>query len=172
MLIVYGARLPCSRERATMAYKRTQPNSDPLLMITIRRNDQRLQLERALSRIWHQPELLFERSVLDAFSFLVENRLGGNPVKPDIFILDLEDGSCNLAALLETARMAPGLRHLPFIALVDCDSAAMRDRTYDAGADLVVPWPRLDTRIGDIAGLVVGSWLNTEPEEEESRPAG
>ena len=155
-----------------MAYKRTQPDSDPLLVITIRRNDKRLQLERALRRIWHQPKFLIEPGVKEVFTFLIENRLSGNPVRPDIFILDLEDGACNTVALLETARLAPGLRHAPFITLVDCDGAAMRDRTYDAGADLVVPWPRLDARLGDIAGIVVGSWLNTEPDEDASRQAG
>ncbi|HDL16956.1 MAG TPA: hypothetical protein ENH27_03850 [Rhizobiales bacterium] len=124
-----------------------------------------------MSRIWHQPKLLIEPSVREAFTLLVENHLSGNPVRPDIFILDLEDGACNTAVLLETARLAPGLRDAPFIALVDCESAAMRNRTYDAGADLVVPWPRLDARIGDIAGLVVGSWLNTESAEDASRQA-
>lgn len=155
-----------------MAFKRTQPDTDPLLAITIRRKEHRLQLERALRRIWHQPRLLIEPGVKEVFTFLMENRLSGNPVKPDTFILDLEDGARNTAALLETARLAPGLRHAPFIALVDCGSAAMRDHTYDAGADLVVPWPRLDARIGDIAGLVVDSWLNTEPEEDASGQAG
>ena len=154
-----------------MAYNRARPNSDPLLLITIRRNDQQLRLARSLGRLWDQPRLLIEPGVSEAFTFLVETRLSGAPVAPDIFILDLEDRTCNTAALLETARMAPGLRHAPFIALVDCESAATRDLTYDAGADLVVPWPRLDARIGDIAGLVVGSWLNTAPEDDGSRQA-
>ena len=156
-----------------MVYKQTMPNSNPLLLVAIRREDYRPRLCRALERIWENPEFLIESSVRDAFDFLIEERLKSNRIKPDIFIIDLEDGGCDTGALLETARLAPGLRYAPFIALVDGEDAGLRrDRTYDAGADLVVPWPRLEARIGDIAGLVVDKWLSTEPDDDEVRQAG
>ncbi|MFQ5625692.1 MAG: hypothetical protein ACE5FM_03455 [Methyloligellaceae bacterium] len=155
-----------------MVSNRTQPNSNPLLLFAIRREERRPRLRRCLGRIWEQPEFLIEPSVKDAFSFLIEERLSGNRIKPDIFIIDLEDGSCSASALLETARLAPGLRHAPFIALLDDEDAGLRDQIYDAGADLVLPWSRLEARVGDIAGLVVGNWLNTKPDDDEQRQAG
>ncbi len=144
-----------------MTSKQARPNSDPLLLIAIRRDDQRLRLERILSRIWLRPRLLIESNIKGAIAFLDEQSSKGNPVKPDTFIIDLEDGKSNTAALLETARLTPGLRHAPIIALIDGESAAMGEGTCDTGADLVIPWSRLDARIGDIAALVVDSWLDT-----------
>ena len=109
-----------------MVCKRTKPNSNPLLLVAIRREDYRPRLCRALERIWENPEFLIESSVRDAFDFLIEERLKSNRIKPDIFIIDLEDGGCDTGALLETARLAPGLRYAPFIALVDGEDAGLR----------------------------------------------
>ena len=131
-----------------------------------------MRLCRCLNRIWEHPEFLIEPSVKEAFSFLIKERLSGNRIKPDTFIIDLEDGSCNISALLETARLAPGLRQTPFIVLLDSEDLGLRDQIYDAGADLVLPWSRLEARVGDIAGLVVGNWLSTEPDDDEQRQSG
>ena len=155
-----------------MVCTRTKPNLNPLLLVTIRREERKPRLRRCLGRIWEHPEFLIEPSVKDAFSFLIEQRLKSNRITPDIFIIDLEDGGSDTGVLLETARLAPGLRHAPFLALIDSEDAGLRDQTYDAGADLVLPWSRLEARVGDIAGLVIDKWLSTTPDDDEVRQAG
>ena len=72
----------------------------------------------------------------------------------------------------EPMPISRAMRNVPVIALIDTASADVRDMIYDAGADFVVAWENLENRIGDIAGLAVDNWLNTDPFEDEELQTG
>ncbi len=155
-----------------MAYARHLADQNPLLFVTIKRNDHTQRLCRAVSRIWDTPEFQIKEDVGSAIGHLIEQNLQGRKIHPYIMIVDLE--SCNLdaQALFDTLRSISVLRHVPVVALIDTASADMRDKIYDAGADLVIAWEKLESRTGDIAGLAVDTWLNTEPEQDEKLQTG
>ena len=149
-----------------MAYTGHLTGQNPLLFITIKREDQKQQLCQAISRIWESPEFLIKEDIRSVIAHLIEHCLQGQNIHPDILIIDLEICSLDAQALFETVRSITGLRHTPILALVDVACADLRDHMYDAGADLVIAWEHLETRTGDIAGLAVDNWLNTDPEQE------
>lgn len=155
-----------------MAYAIHLADQNPLLLVTIKRNDHTQRLCSAVSRIWDTPEFHIKEDVGSAIGHLIEQNLQGHMICPDLMIIDLE--SCNLdaQALFGTLRSVSGLRRVPVVALIDTASADMRDKIYDAGADLVVAWENLEYRIGDIAGLVVDNWLSTEPVKDEKLQTG
>lgn len=155
-----------------MAYARHLAEHNPLLFITIKRNGHTQRLCRAVSRIWESPEFLIKEDVRSALGHLIEHNLQGHKIRPDIMIIDLETCRLDAQALFHTVRSISGLRHVPVVALIDTASADARDATYDAGADLVVAWEKLESRIGDIAGLAVDNWLNTEPKDGEELQTG
>lgn len=152
-----------------MPFGRQHADQNPVLLMTARSDDKRRALSRMVLRVWHAPEFWIGDDVRSALDYLVGRRLQGSAFNPDIMIVDLDGCSASAARLFETVRTLKPLRHAPLVALVDACSAAIRDATYDAGADLVIYWEKLDSRTGDIAGLVVGNWLNTEPFDDDAR---
>jgi hypothetical protein len=79
-------------------------------------------------------------------------------------LIDLEAGERNAYAIINTIRSIPGLQHTPLITLLDGENIELLSQTYDAGANLVIFWDKLEVRTGDIATLVVDNWLSTENE--------
>ena len=155
-----------------MPFSRRPAGQNPLLITIIKRDGHKQRLCRAVSRIWDTPEFLIKEDVRSAIGHLIEHSLLGYKIHPDIMIIDLETCSLDAAAQFDTVRSISGLRNVPVIALVDMASADVRDMIYDAGADLVVAWENLESRIGDIAGLAVDNWLNTDPFEDEELQTG
>lgn len=155
-----------------MVYSRHLEGQNPILLIAIRRDDQKLRLCRALSRIWNAPDFHIKCDTGAAIAHLIERALKKQKLSLDIMIIDLEDCSSDAKVMLDTVHSISGLRHTPVITLVDDATADMRDRIYDAGADLVVAWEHLESRIGDIAGLAIDNWLNTDPLEDDELLTG
>lgn len=153
-----------------MGTTRHLEDQNPLVLVAIQREEHRQRLCRAVSRIWHTPDFLIREDVRSALGHLIGQCLKGHKIRPDIMIIDLEGCRLDTKALFCTIRSVPGLLYAPIIALMDSASTDVRDATYDAGADLVVAWENLESRIGDIAGLAVDSWLNTDPDEAEDVP--
>ncbi len=139
---------------------------NPLLFITIKREDQKQQLCRAIWRIWDSPDFLIKSDVRSVIAHLAEHCLQGQKIHPDILIIDLEICNLDAQALFETVRPISGLRHTPLLAMVDVACLDLRDHIYDAGADLVLAWENLESRMDDVAGLAVDNWLNTDPEQK------
>ena len=79
-----------------MALTKHLMGQNPLLFITIKREDQKQQLCRAISRIWDSPDFLIKSDVRSVIAHLAEHCLQGQKIHPDILIIDLE--ICNLDA--------------------------------------------------------------------------
>lgn len=155
-----------------MVYSRHLPEQNPLLLIAIEREDQTLRLCRALSRVWDTPDFHIKNDTGAAIAYLIERTLKKQKLRPDSMIIDLEDCSSDAKVMIDTVHSVSGLRHTPVITLVDDATADIRDKIYDAGADLVVAWEHLESRIGDIAGLAIDNWLNTEPLDDDKLLTG
>ncbi len=149
-----------------MAFSRHHASENPLLLVTIRRDDHLQRLCRAVSRIWVTPDFHIQDDVKSTLGHVIVHSLSGHKIRPDIIIIDLENCDVNVGAVFSTIRSVTSLRHTPVLSLVDTASTDVRDMIYDAGTDLVIAWENLDKRIGDIAGLAVDNWLSTEPETE------
>jgi CheY-like chemotaxis protein len=141
-----------------------EPDSDPLLFVTISNQARKNQLCRALTRIWESPVFFIKATIRETVSHVIEKSLLGETPCPDIILIDLESGEKNANAIIDTIRSISGLRHSPLIALLDGENIELMNQTYDAGADLVVFWDKLESRTGDIAALAIDNWLSTENE--------
>ena len=155
-----------------MVYSRHLAGQNPSLLIAIKREDQILRLCRALSRVWDTPDFHIKCDTGAAIAYLIERALKKQELRPDIMINDLEDCSSDAKVMIDTAHSVSGLGHTPVITPVDDTTADVRDRIYDSGADLVVAWEHLESRIGDIAGHAIDNWLNTDPLEVDKLLTG
>lgn len=151
-----------------MAHPRHRADENPQLLICLSRVTHRQQLCGAVSRIWDTPEIHIQDDIRSALNHVIAQSLSGQELRPDIMILDLENGGAASPAMFTTIRSIATLRHTPILALIDTTGEAERDKIYDAGADLVVAWKNLEHRIGDIAGLAIDNWLNTDPEQQSA----
>jgi hypothetical protein len=147
-----------------MAFSQHNAGQTPLLLITTSRDDHQQRLCGALSRIWETPDFHIQDDVRSVLGHVIGRHLQGHILHTDIGIIDLEKCKMDAPAIFSSIRSISELRYTPVLALVDTSSRDVRDSIYDAGADLVVDWENLEGRIGDIAGLVVDNWLNTDPE--------
>lgn len=147
--------------------RRTQ-DSNPLLFMAIRCEANKNQLCRTLARIWEKPVFFIKPTVRETVSHVIEKSLLGETESPDLIFIDMESGEKNAGAIIDTIRSISGLRHAPLIALLEGENIKLIHQTYDAGADLVILWGKLESRTGDIAALAIDHWLNTENEEFES----
>lgn len=148
-----------------MTQKRMAQDSNPLLFVTIGREANKNQLCRALARIWERPVFFIKPTVRETVSHVIEKSLQGVTLWPDLILIDMQSGERNARAIIDTLRSISGLRHAPLIALLDGENSELMHQTYDAGADLVIFWDKLESRTGDIAALAIDNWLNTEDEE-------
>lgn len=155
-----------------MIHTRMEQDANPLLFVTIGRAANKNQLCRALARIWNNPVFYIKPTVRDIVSHVIEKSLQGEPLWPDLFLIDMESGEKNASAIIDTIRSISWLRHAPLIALLDGKDIELMHQTYDAGADLVIFWDKLESRTGDIAGLAIDNWLNTEDEEPDQMRTG
>lgn len=155
-----------------MTQTKMEPEANPLLFVTIDRATNKTQLCRALARIWNNPVFYIKPTVRDIVSHVIELSLRGESVRPDLFLIDMESGEKNVSAIIDTIRSISGLRHAPLITLLDGNDIELMHQTYDAGADLVIFWDKLESRTGDIAGLAIDNWLNTEEAEPDRTRTG
>ncbi len=151
-----------------MTLKRMEPDSDPPLFVTISNQARKNQLCRALTRIWESPVFFIKATIRETVSHVIEKSLLGETPCPDIILIDLESGEKNAYAIIDTIRSISGLRHSPLIALLDDENIELLNQTYDAGADLVIFWDKLESRTGDIAALAIDNWLTTEDEDPDN----
>jgi len=147
--------------------RRTE-DSNPLLFVTIRCEANKTRLCRTLARIWEKPVFFIKPTIRETVCQVIENSLLGETLYPDLVLIDMESGERNASAIFDTIRSISALRYAPLIALLDGENIKLMHQTYDAGADLVVFWDKLESRTGDIAALAIDHWLNTENEEYES----
>ena len=150
-----------------MTLKRLDLDSDPLLFVTIHDEVRKNQLCRALARIWENPVFFIKATIRETVSHVIEESLLGETPCPDLILIDLESGEKNANAIIDTIRSISGLRHTPLIALLDDENIEQLNQTYDAGADLVIFWDKLDSRTGDIAALAIDNWLTTEDKDPD-----
>lgn len=151
-----------------MTLKRMEQDSNPLLFVTISNQARKNQLCRALTRIWESPVFFIKATIRETVSHVIEESLLGETPCPDIILIDLESGEKNANAIIDTIRSISGLRHSPLIALLDDENIELLNQTYDAGADLVIFWDKLESRTGDIAALAIDNWLTTEDENPDN----
>ncbi len=151
-----------------MTLKRMEQDSNPLLFVTISNQARKNQLCRALTRIWESPVFFIKATIRETVSHVIEESLLGETPCPDIILIDLESGEKNANAIIDTIRSISGLRHSPLIALLDDENIELLNQTYDAGADLVIFWDKLESRTGDIAALAIDNWLTTEDEDPDN----
>lgn len=147
---------------------RRTKDANPLLFMTIRCEASKTRLCRTLGRIWDKPVFFIKPTVRETVSHVIEKSLLGETECPDLVLIDMESGERNASAIFDTIRSISGLRYAPLIALLDGENIKLMHQTYDAGADLVIFWDKLESRTGDIAALAIDHWLNTENEEFES----
>ena len=159
-------------EQMKMAQKRMVQDSHPLLFITINREPNKNLLCRALARIWEEPVFCIKPTVRETVSHVIEKSLQGVTLWPDLILIDMECGEKNAGAIIDTFHSISGLRHAPLIVLLDDENIKLMHQTYDAGADLVIFWDKLESRTGDIAALAIDNWLNTEDEELDQASTG
>lgn len=133
--------------------------------MTINNEARKNQLCRALARIWESPVFFIKTTIRETVSHVIEKSLFGETLYPDLILIDMESGEKNAYAIIDTIRSISGLRHSPLIALLDGENIELMNQTYDAGADLVVFWDKLESRTGDIAALAIDNWLSTEDED-------
>lgn len=145
-----------------MTLKIMEQDSNPLLFVTIKSEASKDQLCRAIARIWEKPVFFIKSTIRETVSHVIEKSLLGETPCPDLIFIDMESGEKNVYAIFDTIRSISGLRHSPLIALLDGENIELMNQTYDAGADLVVFWDKLESRTGDIAALAIDNWLSTE----------
>ena len=133
--------------------------------MTIRSEANKTRLCRTLARIWEKLIFFIKPTVRETVSHVIEQSLLGETLCPDLVLIDMESGEKNASAIFGTIRSISGLHYAPLIALLDGENIKLMHQTYDAGADLVVFWEKLDSRTGNIAALAIDHWLNTEDEE-------
>lgn len=154
-----------------MTHERLEQDPNPLLFVTINNEARSDLLCRTLARIWAKPVFLIRPTVRETVSYFIEKSLQGERLCPDLILIDMESGEKNAGSIIETIRSISGIRNTPLIAMMDGDSSELKNQTYDAGADLVIFWDNLESRIGDIATLVIDNWLSTEDEAPDQKHA-
>jgi len=150
-----------------MTLKKMEQDSNPLLFVTINNEARKNQLCRALARIWESPVFFIKTTIRGTVSHVIEKSLLGETLYPDLLLIDLEAGERNAYAIINTIRSIPGLQHAPLITLLDGENIELLSQTYDAGANLVIFWDKLEARTGDIAALAIDNWLSTEDEDPD-----
>jgi len=144
---------------------RRMHDSNPQIFMTICCEASKTRLCRTLARIWEKPDFLIKPTIRETVSHVIEQSLLGETLCPDLVLIDMESGERDANAIFDTIRSITGLQKAPLIALLEGEDIKQLHQTYDAGADLVIFWDKLDSRTGDIAALAIDHWLNTEDEE-------